>query len=377
MLRRYIISLLIVTVLLSAIAGMFSFVSRSHVRGGTIVEETWKNDFTLRKMGNTYYRVDSEIKEALEKGISFVGSGAIRVLSKNVEVSPKQVTWTYHKTNYTAPGGTLVSHVRWEAPSDAADGTTGSIHPEFPEIPGVRGYDFDFHSGNYQRTGDRWVFREMTVHQGAISLALGRLAFGLCVGLPAAFLVHSGWWLFILRRERRARLAALAADSGETLPRTFHPDPVAEWSVWSILVLVFGAIGTVMAGICISTGFVSGIFAWALLGIVGFGVLIGLLAAWAVRRTVVTLKIDADSISVAKGRGEPKWITAAWGDLKDAACKSRTYQGNRTEWVEVVFPDGKKRKFYENYLPDYAIIRTAVLTLYERHHQPPATSGGE
>jgi hypothetical protein len=101
-------------------------------------------------------------------------------------------------------------------------------------------------------------------------------------------------------------------------------------------------------------------------------VLVGILVVLFVRRSVFSLKIDADSLSVAQGRGEPKWITASWGDLKGAACKSRTYKGNRTEWVEVIFPDGKKRKFYENYLPEYAVVRTVVLALYERHHQPPA-----
>lgn len=372
MLRRYFISLLVVTVVMSAIASTFSFVTRSQVQGGTIVEETWTNDFTLRKTGNIYYPVDSDIKADLEKGVSFVGSGAIRVLSAKVEVSAKQVTWTSNKTTYTAPGGALVSHVRWEAPVDAADGASGTIHVEFPKLSGVPSYDLDFQSGSYQKTGDQWVFREVTVHQGAVSLALGRLVFGTCLGLPVAFLVHSGWWLFCLRREKRIRLAALAPTGSETLPRTFHPDPVAEWNVWCILMLIFGGVGTLFTGIGISGGFVSSVIARVILGIVGFGVLVGILVVLFVRRSVFSLKIDADSLSVAQGRGEPKWITASWGDLKGAACKSRTYKGNRTEWVEVIFPDGKKRKFYENYLPEYAVVRTVVLALYERHHQPPA-----
>ncbi len=372
MLRRYFISLLIVTVIMSAIASMFSFVTRSQVRGGTTVEEMWTNDFTLRGIGRQYYRVDSDIIEDLEKGVSFASSGAIRMLSTKVEVSSKQVTWTSNKTKYTAPGGTLVSHVRWEALADAADGAAGTIHVEFPKIRGVPGYDVEFHSGSYQKEGDEWIFREVTVHQGAISLALGRLVFGLCLGLPVAFLVHSGWWLFCLRREKRSLLAALAPTGSETLPRTFHPDPVAEWNVWCIMMLIFGGIGTLISGIGISGGFVSSVIAWVILIIVGFGVLIGLLVAWLVRRSVVLLRIDADSLSVAQGRGEPKWITASWGDLKGAVCKSRTYKGNRTEWVEVIFPDGKKRKFYENYLPEYSVVRAVVLALYERHHRHPA-----
>ena len=371
MLRRYFISLIVVTVAMSAIASMFSFVTRSHVRGGTTVEETWTNDFTLRQMGSQNYQVDSEIKADLEKGVSFVGSGAIRVLSTKVEVSATQVTWTSNKKKYTAPGGTLVSHVRWEAPADAPDGAAGTIHVEFPKIRGVPAYTLDFHSGSSQKTGNEWAFREVTVHQGAISVALGRLVFGICLGLPVAFLFHSGWWLLYLRREKRARLAALAATSSETLPRTFHPDPVAEWNVWCIMMLIFGGVGTLIGGIGISGGFLSSIIAWVILGIVGIGMLFGLLIVWLVRRSVISLKIDADSLSVAQGRGEPKWITASWGDLKGAACKSRTYQGTRTEWVEVIFPDGKKRKFHENYLPEYAVVRTVVLALYDRHHQSP------
>lgn len=372
MLRRYFLSLLIVTVVMSAVASMFSFVTRSQVRGGATVEETWTNDFTLHQIGDKYYQVDADIKADLEKGVAFVGAGAIRVLSTTVEVSAKEVSWTSNKTEYKAPGGSIVSHVKWEAPADAADGASGTIHVEFPKIRGVPSYDLNFHSGSYQKTGNEWVFREVTVHQGAISLALGRLVFGMSLGLPLAFLFQSGWWLLYLRREKKARLAALAPTTSDTLPRTFHPDPVAEWNVWCIMMLIFGGIGTLIGGIAISSGFLSTIIAWVIIGMVGLGALIGLLVVWLVRRTIVTLKIDADSLSVAKGRGVPQWLTASWAELKGAACKSRTYKGNRTEWVEVIFPNGKKYKFYENYLPEYAVVREVVLALYDRHHQPPA-----
>jgi hypothetical protein len=49
--------------------------------------------------------------------------------------------------------------------------------------------------------------------------------------------------------------------------------------------------------------------------------------------------------------------------------KSKTYKGTTTEWVELIFPDGKTRKI-PSAMIDYPTLRDAVLELYARQHQP-------
>ena len=48
--------------------------------------------------------VDDDVKEYLEKGITFVGSGVAHVRSTKLEITPQEVSWTENKRKYTAPG---------------------------------------------------------------------------------------------------------------------------------------------------------------------------------------------------------------------------------------------------------------------------------
>ncbi|HEX4123911.1 MAG TPA: hypothetical protein VHY37_04230, partial [Tepidisphaeraceae bacterium] len=88
----------------------------------------------------------------------------------------------------------------------------------------------------------------------------------------------------------------------------------------------------------------------------------GLIVVQTIRGNMVTVQVDADTLSVAKGRGEPQWLTARWPDLRSAVTKSSTYKGTRTEWLEVEFPDGQKRTIRD---PQ---ARQAIATFYARFH---------
>jgi hypothetical protein len=169
--------------------------------------------------------------------------------------------------------------------------------------------------------------------------------------------------------ERRTRLADLALSNAQQLPRVFHPSPTAEWSAWTVTLCIFGAIGALFAGFVIYDGFKSSTMDLALFIFPGIGVLGGLLAAWYARSSLVTVRIDSETISYAKGRGELQWITARWAELKHAAVKSQTHKGTTTQWVELIFPDSKTRKIPSDVI-DYPLLRDMVLELYSRRHQP-------
>ena len=372
MLRKYLGSFLIVLVAVCGICSTLTFATRSHVRAGDAVEETFNTELTLDASAgsNQFYPVDADIKSDLEKGVTFIGSGAARVTSVKVDVTAKEVSWTRDKIKYKAPGTAMVAHVKWETPADAANGATGDIQIKFPKIRGVSSYEPSFHSGGYQKTGDgRLLFREITVYQGALSLALGRFFFSLSVGLPITLLIHGIWWAFQVKREKRLRLAALAPADPDALPRTYYSNPTAEWFGWTFTLIMFGVIGSLMASFVIHDGYLSSTLDWVLIIMQAVGIAIGLIVIWGARISVVTVRIDADTLSLAKGRGEPRWNTARWADLKSALTKSRTYKGTTTEWVEVQFPDGKTRKIPAG-VEGFAELRDRVLTIYALHHAP-------
>jgi hypothetical protein len=222
----------------------------------------------------------------------------------------------------------MVAHVTWKTPADAPNAASGSIHIEFPKIPGLEGSIPDLRNGGSPKTGTgQWVFREITVYRSAASLALGRLAIALAAGLP-------------------------------------FPSRITEWNGWDMTLLIVGFVGCILAGISVSQGFMSSIIRRVIIISQLGGLLVGLIVVWAATQAaVVTVQIDAETLSYPRGRGDPKWVTAVtarWVDLRSAKIKSKTYRSTRTEWLEVEFPDGKKRIIRD------AKAREAVLGFYVR-----------
>ena len=341
MIAKYVASLAIVALFVSLAATQLRFASRSQVRSGTTIEENWPMEFTLDADSRHMYRVSAAMQQALQEEITFPSVGPVHVDSATVRITPKDVSWTENKTTITAPGAGLLAHVKWETPPDAADGTHGSIFIHFPDLPGAT---LNFHSGGYQKDDQgRYILREVTTFQGPVRLFLARLGFALAAGLPFGILLHTIWWGFQLRNEKRARLASMSPQSGQ-LPRTFYPNPIAEWSVWTFVFAIFAVMGGILAGFSVYDGFMDPSMAWFIYGAQAVGVAVALIAAYFTGRSVLTVKVDSNGISYARGRGDLQWLTAQWGEMLQLTEKSRTYRGTRREWLEIEFRDMTRKK---------------------------------
>jgi|GEM_PF-3086327 len=371
MIRRYLVSLLILVVVLCAVFSSFAFVTKAQVGAGAVVDENFHTDFVLpiTISPGRYYRVEADVLQNFQQNTKFVASGPIDILSQNIQITTQEVSWKRDKTTITAPGASLQAQVQWRAKTNT-DGQ-GTIELTFPEYKLEKPYVIDLHSGNFQiDNGHRW-FRETQVYQNGASVFIGRMMFAGILAFPVGLLVHSIWWFFVLMREKRVRVAALAAGSSGALPRTFHPSPIAEFFWFTVVMSFFGFFGAFICILACTDSYLS----LTMFGVVviteGIGFLIALFVVWCVRRALVTMKLDADGIAFAKGRGELNWVTARWADLREVEVKERVYKGNRTEWVEITFPDGKRRYFSENTVDDYKLVRDTMFALFRHHHQPP------
>jgi hypothetical protein len=287
----------------------------------------------------------------------------LRVLSATIDITPKEVSWSEgKKKSRRAPGAELVAVVKWQAGADGTGGSKGQVHVKMP------GFSPKFRSGDGYYTNGQWAFRDATVYGSPVTLSLGRLAYAFYFALPLAVLVQSIWWLFKFPRIRRAQAAADIPPPETPLPRTFSPNPVAEWQMWSGVMMAFAGIATMLVAVSAFVGGLTGV-----MGVIGFcvlagGTLIALLCVRAARARVVTVRIDADRLAFAKGRGLLRWNEAPWRELPSLELKVRTYKGNRTEWLEIVLPDGKKHKIHANHVADFPALRDTALALFAHHH---------
>ena len=198
-------------------------------------------------------------------------------------------------------------------------------------------------SGPYQKdNAGRYVIREATTYRSKFQLALARFVFALAAGLPFGVVLHTIGWAFVVKRERRSRLSELQRESGES-PQTFYPDPAAEWSSW-LLVLGIGAlVSSMLAGFSVYDGFMSSSFALVVYILLGSLAAIAGLVTYLVRKRLLTVRVDSEGISYARGRENLQWISAVWSDILSMAQKSRTYRGNTTHWIEIEFNDSRKK----------------------------------
>jgi hypothetical protein len=370
MLPRYVFSLLLTLLLVCGLLSSLPLATRSNVRAGEVVAETWTVEFTLRKPDNQYYTIDDVLKAALEQHLSFRGDGAVQIRSVGIQITPKQVSWTRNKTNYNAAGGRMVAHVTWAADGEAHDGDHGDVRIFFGKLPDIPSYTFVFHSGAYQRSSNgRWMFREVTIWRTPSRVFLGRMLFVAVVAVPIVILLHSIYWSLRIRGEKRRRLEELAA-LPEATPgtRTFYPNPIAEWVGCLLALFIFAGIGLLPALIAIAQNYQSTSMQRFILIEMAIGLVLALTAALGVRASVVTLRLDEQGIAYARGRRrELRWTTARWRDLKNAVVNSMTYRGNTSTWVELTWPDGRKRKFPAPNTIRPHEVRMAVMELFAKH----------
>jgi hypothetical protein len=366
MIPKYLATLAAVVFLVSAGASTLQFATRSQVLSGKAVDETWPLEFTIDADSSHTYEITPRLKQFLQESVTLATEGPVRVTSSSIDITPKDVSWTEGRTHITSTGAALVAHAKWDTPPDSPNGAHGIVYIRFPEIPGLAGKTVSFHSGGYQKDDQgRYVLREVTTYRTPFSLSFARFAFALTAGLPFGILLHSILWAFILRNEKKSRLAALPPQGSE-LPRTFYPNPIAEWILWTLLFGIGAFVASMLAGFSVLDGFLGSSMAWAICIVLAIGAGIALPCAYFTGKSLLTLRVDPTGISYARGRGDLQWLTAAWGEILMLSEKSRTYRGNTTYWLELEFKDmsRKKLKLTES-IEGYPALRALLLQIFK------------
>ena len=180
--------------------------------------------------------------------------------------------------------------------------------------------------------------------------------------MPIGILLHTIFWAFVLKGEKRSRLAEFPPQ-GSGLPRTFYPNPIVEWTYW-LLVLGIGAVpASMMASITAYDGFMSSTFIWVIYIILAITAVIALPVAYFTGKSVLTVRVDAHGISYARGRGDLQWLNAAWSDILQFQQKSRTYRGNTTYWIELEFNLRRKKLKIDQSIEGYSALRDILMSV--------------
>ena len=357
MIPRYIVTLAIAIILVTSAVSTLQFATRSQVLSGNTVDEALHLEFTVDAENNQTYVITPKIVQFLQDHVSLRTEGPAHVISTKIEVTPKDVSWTESRRTITSTGAGMSVQFQWNTPSDTANGAHGVIYLDFPEIPGLEGKTPTFHSGGYQvDDAGRYVVREVTTYQSPFQLSLARFRFGLSAGLPFGILLHTICWAFVVKSERRSRIAAFPPQ-GPGLPATFYPHAVAEWSIWLVVFGMGSLMATAMAGFSVSDGFISSSFTSTIYIIVAVGAALALVCAYFTGKHLLSVRVESDGISYARGRGELQWLSVKWSDVLQLTQKSRTYRGNTTYWVEVQFNDGRKKLKIHQSIEGYPALR--------------------
>lgn len=367
MIAKYLATLAVVVVLLTLAASSLQFAARSQVLAGKPVEDTFNLEFVFAADSTHTYVISPQLKSELEKKISFVTEGPVHIVSSNVEITPRDIHWTENRTNYTSPGAALLAHVTWDTPADSSNGAHGLIYIHFPEISGLDPKGLTFHSGGYQKDDQgRYVLREVNTYQSAILVSLARFSIALVAGLPVGVAVHCIFWAFVLRSEKRARLTALFPQGqGSQLPRTFYPNPIAEWSSWTILFGIIAFPASLIAVLSASDSFVSSSMMWVVYIFLGIGAVVGLIAAYFTGRSVLTVRVDTNSISYSRGRGDLQWLSAGWNEILNLTEKYRTYRDSTRYWLELQFRDNRKKLKLTQTIEGYPALKALLFSVFK------------
>ena len=200
MIPKYLATLTFAVCLVTLAASSLQFATRSQVLAGKTVDENLKIEFTVDADSSHTYKISPRMKQFLEDHISFYTDGPPRVVSAKVTITPKDVTWTENRSTMTSTGAAMTARLQWDTPADSANGAHGDIYLDFPEIPGFEGRVPTYHSGGYQKDDKgRYVIREVTTYRSAFALSSARFVFALAAGLPFGMLLHSIFWIFVLK----------------------------------------------------------------------------------------------------------------------------------------------------------------------------------
>jgi hypothetical protein len=363
MIPKYVATLALTVFLVTYAASSLQFATRSQVLAGKAVDETSQIEFTIDADRSHTYKIDPSIKQFLEDHISFYAEGPARVVSAKVKITPKDVSWTEHRTNFTSTGAAMSARLQWDTPADSANGAHGYIYVNFPEIPGLEGKETTFHSGAYQKDKKgRYVVREVTAYRDASRLSFARFVFALAAGVPLGVLLHTIFWAFVVKGEKRSRIAEFPPQ-GSGLPRTFYPNPIAEWTAWLIAIVIGTVPAGILAAFTVHDGFMSSTFMRVIYFMMATTAAIALPVAYFTGKSLLTVRVDTNGISYARGRGDLQWLDAAWSDILQLRQKFRTYRGTTSYWIEVEFNDKRKKLKIGQSIEGYPALRDILMSV--------------
>ena len=98
--------------------------------------------------------------------------------------------------------------------------------------------------------------------------------------------------------------------------------------------------------------------------ILGIAAAIALIVIYFTGKSVLTVRIETDGISYARGRGDLQWLNAAWSGILRVTHKSRTYRGNTSYWTEVEFKDNRKKLKIGQSIGGYPALRTTLTSSF-------------
>jgi predicted membrane protein len=206
--------------------------------------------------------------------------------------------------------------------------------------------------------------REVTVYRNGTLVSLARFSFALAAGIPVGIVLHCIFWAFQLRSEKKAILAALP-QQGSQLPRTFYPDPILEWSAWTLWIGLVAFMASMMAVFAVADGFMSSSMVWFVCGALAVGVVVGFIAVYFARRRALTVRVESNGMAYARGRGDLQWLTVGWNEILQLTEKSRTYRGNTRYWLELQFRDNRKKLKLTQSVEGYAALKALLFSVFK------------
>ena len=345
MIFKYFATLVAAICLITLGASTLPFAVDSCVLSGQAVNEHLQIEFTLDADSDHTYKINDEMAQSLQNDIRFTADGSARVLTTHIEITPKSISWKEGNNNITAPGALMTAQVKWDTPSDVANGTPGTIYLDFP--PSFQGVTPTFHSGQYQLTGvsgsKRYVIRELTAYQSTFQLYMARFGYGLIAGLPFGILLHAICWAFVVKREKKERIENFPPQ-GRGFPHTFYANPVAEWTAALIVICIGDFVACVLSGIAVFDNFVSSDMVPFIYGILAVGAVATAITVFFASRSVLTVHVDSNSLSYLRGRKNQQWVSTAWSEILTIVEKTRRYRGTTYYWIEVEFKEARKKK---------------------------------
>jgi hypothetical protein len=368
MLFKYLVTLVATVVVATLVVASLDCVTASEVLSGQAVSESLQFAFTIDAGGGQYRAIDADLAQFLATHVSFPTQGPPHVVAAKVQVTPQQVSWNDHfanpLTNMTAPGAAMSVQLEWNTAGDSANGSSGSIYLNFPEIPGLEGKTVTIRSGpNQVDSAGRSVIRQVTTYRSAAMVAMARFILALAIGLPFGIILHTVFLgLPLVSREKRAFLSALPPqDAG--LPRTFYPDPGTEWFVWLPILGASAFAGSIFACSCLSNGLItSGLALGVAIGL-PITVAIALPSSYLIGKKVLSVRVESEGIAYARGRGNPQWTSAPWDQVAAITPKSNTYRGHTTNWIEIMFYELDTIKIIDERITDFAGLRNLLASV--------------